>query len=283
MADTSIAFSIAGVDIYWYGLIITCGILAAAYLATRLSKRRGYNSDMLLDAIFLIVPLGVIGARLYYVAFSFDEFAGKLDTIFTLRMTGLSILGGVIGGAIGALIFAKWRKVSFWDIADCVAPGVALAQAMGRWGNFFNQEVYGAALNNVSMQVSEHLALAPPAVFIDATGQWHLALFLIESVWNLLACGLILYLWKRKPDTRGFAFMLYLVLYCGMRTLLEGLRTAEYQLMIGGMPVSMLSSLVAAVVALGVLVYIIRKGGFGTREIPERYRIKTDIPQAEQE
>ena len=141
-----VAFSIFGFDVYWYGLIIMMGILVGIVISTKLSKIRGYSSDMILDFILLAVPLGVI-ARLYYVVFSWDEFAGHLDRIFTLQMQGLAIYGAVIGGIIAALIMAKWRKMSFWDLLDCAAPSLILAQAMGRWGNFFNQELYGGVLN----------------------------------------------------------------------------------------------------------------------------------------
>ena len=150
---------------------------------------------MILDFILLAVPLGVIGARLYYVVFSWDEFAGHLDRIFTLQMQGLAIYGAVIGGIIAALIMAKWRKMSFWDLLDCAAPSLILAQAMGRWGNFFNQELYGGVLTSVSGQVSSQLALFPPAVNIN--GEWHLALFLIESVWNLIVFGILMLYWKK--------------------------------------------------------------------------------------
>lgn len=270
----NVAATIFGIDIYWYGVIITIGIMLAVFTAVRLSKLRGYGSDMLLDFAFIAILLGIIGARLYYVAFSWDEFSGQLDKIFTWRMTGLAIYGGVIGGAIGGVIFSKWKKVSFWDLADACMPAVILAQAIGRWGNFFNQEVYGAALQSVSLKVNNHLALAPPAVFIDATGEWHVALFLIESVWNLFSFAMLLLIWKKKPHLRGAAFSVYLILYCGARFILEGFRIEQYTLYFLGMRVSQVFSLITAAAGVVMLYFCIKRGGFKEMEIPEKYLLK---------
>ncbi len=142
-----------------------------------------------MDVLLLGIPLGIIGARLYFVAFSWDMFKNNLDQIFTLQMEGLAIYGAVIGGLLAVFILSKWKKISFWDVTDAAVPSLILAQALGRWGNFFNQEVYGAALTSVGGQVGSHLALFPPAVFIDATQTWHVALFLYESVFNLCIFG----------------------------------------------------------------------------------------------
>lgn len=268
----SVAFSIFGFDVYWYGLIIMCGMIVGAYIAVRLSKKRGYNSEMIMDFLLLAVPLGVVGARLYYVAFEWQEFAHNLGNIFTLRMTGLAIYGAVIGGIIAALILVKWRKMSFWDIADCAVPALILAQAMGRWGNYFNQELYGAVVDNVSGQIFSDLALFPPAVKIGS--EWHVALFLIESVWNLITFFVLLYIWKKKPHMRGVAFWTYCTMYCSARAILEGMRLPEYSLMVfGTIRVSQAVSAVMAVISIAMLVYVYRKGGYKGPEVPERYRI----------
>lgn len=275
----NVAFWIFGMPIYWYGLIIMCGMVIGMFLSTRLARKRGYNSEMILDFLLLAVPLGIIGARLYYVVFSWDEFANNLGAIFSLRMVGLAIYGAVIGGIIAAIILAKWRKMSVWDIVDCAAPSLLLAQGLGRWGNFFNQELYGAALTQVSGQVSEHLALFPPAVNVD--GQWYVGLFLIESIWNICGALVILYLWKKKPQMRGGAFWLYMTLYCSARAILEGMRQPEYSLMIfGTIRVSQAVSAVMAVVAICMFIYVWRKGGYKGPAVPERYRYKPKQQEA---
>ncbi|MFR7473801.1 MAG: prolipoprotein diacylglyceryl transferase [Christensenellales bacterium] len=277
-----IAFSIFGFDVYWYGLIIMMGILVGIVISTKLSKIRGYSSDMILDFILLAVPLGVIGARLYYVVFYWDEFAGHLDRIFTLQMQGLAIYGAVIGGIIAALIMAKWRKMSFWDLLDCAAPSLILAQAMGRWGNFFNQELYGGVLTSVSGQVSSQLALFPPAVNIN--GEWHLALFLIESVWNLIVFGILMLYWKKRPLERGSVFWLYCGLYASARAILEGMRISEFSLMIfGTIRVSQVASVVIAVFAWIMFYRVRKRKGYGGPGVPERYQLKPEEKEPAQE
>lgn len=279
---SGIAFSIFGFDVYWYGLIIMTGILVGIYISTRLSQKRGYSSEMILDFILLAVPLGVVGARLYYVAFSWEEFAGHLERVFTLQMQGLAIYGAVLGGILAAWIMAKWRKMSFWDLLDCAAPSLILAQAMGRWGNFFNQELYGGVLTSVSGQVSSQLALFPPAVNVN--GQWHLALFLIESIWNLIVFGVLLAYWKKRPRERGSVFWLYCGLYASARAILEGMRISEFSLMIfGTIRVSQVASVFIALFAWIMFYKVRKKGGYKGPDVPERYKRKTNTEDNAQE
>ena len=271
----NIAFSIFGFDIYWYGLIIMTGILVGIVISTKLSKKRGYSNEMILDFILLAVPLGVVGARLYYVVFSWSEFAGHPERIFTLQMQGLAIYGAVIGGLVAAWIMAKWRKMSFWDLLDCAAPSLILAQAMGRWGNFFNQELYGGVISSVSGQIGSQLALFPPAVNIH--GEWHLALFLIESVWNLVVFGILLAYWHKKPNERGSVFWLYCGLYASVRAVLEGMRISEFSLMIFGViRVSQVASVIIAIFAWIMFYRNNKRGGYTGPDVTDRYKIKPE-------
>ncbi len=269
----NIAFTIFGVPIYWYGVMILLGVLMATYVAIRLSRRIGYSSEMAMDLLLLALPLGVIGARLYDVAFEWSYFQNHLDEIFTLRMSGLAIYGAVIGGLIAGLILCKWRKMSFWDLVDTVMPGLVLAQAIGRWGNYFNQELYGAIVPSVHGQVLSDLALFPPAVLVD--GQWHLGLFLIESMWNLLVFALLILLWKKKPQLRGGVFWAYVALYGAARAILEGLRLPDFSLMLWGstLRVSQLVSIVMAIVGIVMFIRIWKKGGYPHKEVPMVYRL----------
>jgi phosphatidylglycerol:prolipoprotein diacylglycerol transferase len=268
----NIAFSLFGIDIYWYGLMILCGVIAAAAIATRLSRKRGYSSDMVMDFLLLALPLGIIGARLYDVAFEWDYFQHHLNEIFSLQMQGLAIYGAVIGGLVAALIMCKWRKMSFWDLVDSAMPGLILAQAIGRWGNYFNQELYGAAIQNVSLRVLPDLALFPPAVQIGE--QWHLALFLIESLLNVLVFVLLMMLWKKRPLLRGGAFFGYITLYGTVRAVLEGLRLPQFSLMWGPFRVSQMLSVLIAIVGLIMLIRIAKTGGFAAKEVPKAYQAK---------
>jgi phosphatidylglycerol:prolipoprotein diacylglycerol transferase len=276
----NIAFTIFGVPIYWYGIMILLGVLMATYVAIHLSHKIGYSSEMPMDLLLLALPLGVIGARLYDVAFEWSYFSQHMDQIFALRMSGLAIYGAVIGGLVAVFILSKWRKMSFWDIADPVVPGLVLAQAIGRWGNYFNQELYGGVISGVHAQVLPDLALFPPAVLVG--GQWHLGLFLIESFWNLLVFALLLQLWKKRPQLRGGAFWGYITLYGAGRAILEGLRMPDFSLMIWGtsLRVSQLVSIAMAIIGAVMFIYLWKKGGYKHKEIPEIYRLDKKKPNA---
>jgi phosphatidylglycerol:prolipoprotein diacylglycerol transferase len=271
-AMRNIAFTVFGFPIYWYGLMILIGVLCATFVATKLSRLRGYSSEMVMDFLLLALPFGIVGARLYDVAFEWDYFRHHLDEIFTLRMSGLAIYGAVIGGLIAAVVICKWRKLSFWDLVDPAMPGLILAQAIGRWGNYFNQELYGAALEGVSGKLLPDLALFPPAVLVG--GQWHVALFLIESLLNIGVFAALMLLWKKKPQLRGGAFWGYVTLYGGVRAVLEGLRLPQFILMWGPFKVSQVLSVVMALVGAFMLVRIAKNGGYPKREIPAVYELK---------
>ncbi len=277
----NIAFTLFGVPVYWYGIMILLGVLMATYVATRLSRQIGYSGEMVMDLLLVALPLGIVGARLYDVAFEWSYFHNHLDEIFSLRMTGLAIYGAVIGGLIAVTILCKWRKMSFWALVDCAVPGLVLAQAIGRWGNYFNQELYGTVISHVSGQILPDLALFPPAVLVD--GQWHLALFLIESLWNLFVFAILMLLWKRKPQMRGAAFWSYITLYGVARALLEGLRLPSFSLMTwgGAFRVSQLVSIAMAVVGAIMLYRVWRRGGYPHKEVPEVYRLHKETEQAD--
>lgn len=275
----NVAFTLFGVPIYWYGIMILMGVLAATFIAIRLSRRIGYSSEMMMDMLLLALPLGIIGARLYDVAFEWSYFQNHLNEIFSLRMTGLAIYGAVIGGLVAVLILCKWRKMSFWAVVDSAVPGLILAQAIGRWGNYFNQELYGAAVPHVSGQILPDLALFPPAVLVN--GEWHLALFLIEGLCNLFIFAMLMVLWKKKPQMRGAAFWSYITLYGAARAVLEGLRLPEYSLMTwgGAFRVSQLVSIAMAVFGAIMLYRVWRRGGYPHKEVPAVYRLNKDEKQ----
>ena len=270
-----VLFTIFGFPIYWYSIFIVIGLLLGIKITTILIRRRGYNDEVVWDLIIAGVPLGLVGARLFFVAFNWDFYRYNIGAIFSLRMEGVAIYGAVIGGVLAAYIVSRFRKCSFFDIADCAAPSLILAQALGRWGNFFNQEVYGGVVENVSGQISSHLALFPPAVYIDAVGEWHVALFLIESVWNLIvfAC-LMTFFYKSKR--RGCTTFLYFALYSGMRAILEGFREEEFILTMFGLPVDRILAAAVCIVAVVLFIVFFRKGGARAKPIPEIYQIQPE-------
>lgn len=226
MQDHNAAFSLFGQPVYWYGIIIGAGALLAALLARARESKLGLAKDTTLDLALIVLPLGLICARLYYVAFSWDQFRGDPAAILNIRLGGMAIYGGILGGILGGYIYAKWKKIPFLRLADLVAPGLVLAQGIGRWGNFMNQEAFGFAVTNPALQ------WFPVSVFIQADQTWHLAAFFYESAWCVLVAGALLIIESRGSIRRvGDVFLLYVLLYMAERTLVEGLRTDSLYLM----------------------------------------------------
>ncbi len=215
-----------------YGLLIACAIGLAVALCERECRRRGMKADTGIDMALYAVPCAIVGARLYYVAFQWRYFKDNLWSILSVWEGGLAIYGAVIGGLIGLAILSRVRKIKLYTLLDIVAPVVLLGQCIGRWGNFFNGEAYGYAVTKAYLQ------FFPVSVFAD--GQWHLATFFYESVWNAL--GFIL-LWRSRKHVKldGDVFFGYLLWYGAGRLFIEGLRTDS--LMLLGMRVSQLVSL----------------------------------------
>ena len=239
-------FGIEGLNITWYAIIVTSGIVAGILLGGFLAKKKGYTFEMLIDLMLLALPLAIIFARLYYVVFEWERYAGDFMKIIAIWEGGLAIYGGVIGALLAALIFSKWKKVPFGDILDIGAPGLILGQAIGRWGNFVNQEAFGNVITNPSMQ------WFPYGVYIERLGEWHQATFFYESAWNLIVLAVLLWYWKRAKH-KGNVFVMYLVMYGIGRFFIEGLRTDSLWLVPG---VIRVSQLLSAVLVIGGIIYL---------------------------
>lgn len=237
------AVRIWGLQIHWYAVLIVIGIALGVALAWKRERRMGLPRETTLDLALICVPLALIGARAYYVLFSLDEFAGEpWWKVFAVWEGGMAIYGGLIAGLLGGLCYARVKKLPFSRLADLVAPSIALGQAIGRWGNFINQEAHGAAVANPALQ------FFPVAVPID--GGWYYATFFYESAWCLLVAALLLWAERRGRFCRaGDEFLAYAFLYALERAVVEGMRTDS--LYLGAMRVSQgLSLLAAALVAL---------------------------------
>lgn len=243
-----IAFEIFGKPIYWYGIIISIAVLIGIYLAMKEAKRLGWDSEVIVDFCLLAIPLAIVGARVYYVIFEWESYSQNPIDAIKIWEGGLAIYGAVIGGVIAALIFTKWKHIDFWTLADIVAPSLILGQAIGRWGNFFNQEAYGYAITNPAWQ------WFPAAVFIEKNQQWHMATFFYESMWNLIVF-LFLLLYRKRKKLPGEVFLFYLILYSCGRVVIEGLRTDS--LYWGPFRVSQVLS--GLLIVLGIVVMIMRR------------------------
>lgn len=249
-----VAFSLFGRDIYWYGVLMATGILIAVLLAIREAKRKGISEDTMLDLCLIIIPCGVVGARLYYVIFELKQYLSNPIRMLYIWEGGLAIYGAVIGGLLGLLIYGRVKKMRFLKLADCIAPGLILAQALGRWGNFFNQEAYGAPITNPKFW------WFPFAVFIENSPLEHpfyYATFFYESMWCLLV---FLFLWfylRKRTKHDGDMLLAYAVLYGFERMFVEGLRTDSLWLIPDVVRVSQLVSFV--VFAAGIIFILVRR------------------------
>lgn len=214
------SISIAGFSIRYYGILIALGALLGVLLAMKREKRLGLAKDTALDTALICIPIAVVCSRLYYVAFEWDSYKNDLLRIFDVRGGGLAIYGGVLGGMLAGVICAKWKKIRYVRLADLVAPSVALGQAVGRWGNFLNQEAYGVAVTDPRWQ------FFPVSVFIQRDGLWHCATFFYESVWCFgIVAFLLIAERKRFFRKSGDIFWWYALLYALERAAVEGLRT----------------------------------------------------------
>lgn len=258
-------FGIEGLNIAWYAIIVTSGIVAGILLGGFLAKKKGYTFEMLIDLMLLALPMAIVFARLYYVIFEWERYAGDFMKIIAIWEGGLAIYGGVIGALLAALIFSKWKKVPFGDILDIGAPGLILGQAIGRWGNFVNQEAFGNVITNPSMQ------WFPYGVYIERLGEWHQATFFYESAWNLIVLAVLLWYWKRAKH-KGNVFVMYLVMYGIGRFFIEGLRTDSLWLVPG---VIRVSQLLSAVLVIGGIIYlaVMYTKPVKIREYTGKYRI----------
>ena len=254
------AFSIFGLEIAWYGIIIAIGVIAGYLVAAGIAKKTKQNPEMYLDFLIFALIFAIIGARLYYVIFSWDQYKDNLLQIFNLRNGGLAIFGGVIGAVATAVVFCKKKKYDFWLLADTAVPGLILGQAIGRWGNFFNQEAFGgfsdglfAMRLNVETAAYTTQELLQKAVEVGGTTyiQVH-PTFLYESVWCLVVFAIMLLVWKKRKFG-GQIFSIYLIGYGLGRVWIEGLRTDQLLLWNTQIPVSQLLSLLLVIGGIALL------------------------------
>lgn len=258
-------FYIGPLFIHFYGVILMLGALAGAFLADKEARRRGQSSDLVWDAFIWLLIGGVIGARIWHILTPPPSFVEQgittayylthpLDA-FNLRAGGLGIPGAVIGGAIALFWFCRRRKISFGMWTDIAAPGLALGQAIGRWGNFVNQEVYGAP-SNLPWSIPIDPVYRVPG--FEQFERFH-PLFLYESLWNLANMAILLWVGRRyaKRLQYGDIFLIYLVIYPAGRFFLEFLRLDASQ--VGGINFNQTFMLLVAVIAAAALFVRLRK------------------------
>lgn len=284
-SEVGSGITLFGVDIMYYGIIIVSGMLLGVLLACYRAKRAGQSADMIIDFALYAILFSVAGARLYYVAFSWDSFRDNPLSIFNLRTGGMAIYGGIIGGVLTAAVYARVKKVNLGKLVDICVPSLLLGQAIGRWGNFFNREAFGTYTEglfamqldrravssdyNCSMAVLEKryagreaaleqiIKIRNNTVWVDDVEyiQVH-PTFLYESIWNLALFALLLFC-ARYKKIDGELLLWYLVGYGAGRIWIEGLRTD--QLFLWGSPIAVSQLLSILLVVVGIaLVFLIR-------------------------
>ena len=232
----------------WYGVLIVLGVIAALTLCCHEEKRLRLNEDTIIDLAFWVIPLGLIGARVYYAIFNWQAFAGDPLSVLRIWEGGIAIYGAVIGGLIGVLFFSRRRKINPFTLTDIIVPGLSLAQGIGRWGNYFNMEAYGREITNPAWQ------FFPAGVQIPSGDgfTWHMATFFYESSWDLLVFAVLWFIIRKRSTKAGTTTLWYLLLYGMGRFFIEGLRTDS--LMSGSIRVSQLLSIVLGFVSAALLI-----------------------------
>lgn len=309
-----LAYETPGIEVFGfkinaYAIIIVCGILTAFGVITLLFKRRNMSTDLFLTYFCICLPIALVTTRLFYCV------TGGVDiedwfSFEGIRQGGLSIIGGILGGAIGVAAVSYFKKINFFRVGDCVVVGLLIAQAIGRWANFANQEVYGAVVENESLQ------FFPFAVYINKTtggnclqtftltfekffggnsgitgGTWHYAFFFYESLANtIVAVLLFINAWKNPKKPNGVNTACYFINYGLVRSIMEPLRDPTYILNDGGVPWSFVFSLVLLAFGIGLLFFVLlwnkRKEGkiFGSARGKEfEYGIKNYLKDTKDE
>ncbi len=239
------AITLGSLSIHFYGIIIACGLLLAVIYGCKRCKQFGFTSDDLTDGVLCIVPFAIVCARLYYCIFDWDTYKNDLISVLYIWKGGLAIYGGVIGAVIGILVFAKVKKIKAGAVLDLVALGFLIGQAMGRWGNFFNREAFGAATD----------CFAKMGLFnwISQSWEYYHPTFLYESLWNVAGFALLHFL-SKKRQYDGQVALGYAAWYGLGRTFIEGLRVDS--LYWGSFRVSQVLAAVSCLAAVGVLLYM---------------------------
>lgn len=259
------SITVFGFEIAYYGMIIGLGVVAGILMAAHEAKRTKQNPETYYDLAIYAVILSVIGARIYYVVFSWDQYKNDLLSIFNIRQGGLAIYGGVITAIIVVIVFARVKKLSFWQLADTAVLGLISGQIIGRWGNFFNREAFGEYTDNllamrlpmdavrysdVTETMLEHAEVVDGISYIQVHPT-----FLYESLWNL-GVLLILLCWRKRKKFEGEIFLMYLFGYGVGRAWIEGLRTDQLLIPGIGWPVSQVLAVVLVVVSATLIVMI---------------------------
>lgn len=259
-----ILIQIGPVSIYWYSITMLLAILVGSYVFFKEARKKGYDEEFLTNLIFYGAIFGIIGARIYYVIFNLDYYLQNPLEIIAIWNGGLAIHGGIIGGAIWFIYYSKKHKKNYLKIFDLVAPGLILAQAIGRWGNFFNGEAHGPV---IAKETLEKMPIPDFIVEGMKIGEnYYHPTFLYESVWNLLGFIILIVLRKKLKLKTGVITGIYFMWYSVCRFFIESLRTDS--LMLGSLKVAQIVSVILFLI--GMILVIYKKKDTRTNRLKER-------------
>lgn len=241
-----IAFQIGPIAVHWYGILIAAAFMIAIIGSSYMIKKQGLNEDNFFSLLMITIVFAILGARIYYVVFNWAYYSANPSEIPAVWHGGLAVHGGILLGILSIFLCCRYWQFRFWQITDILAPFMILGQAIGRWGNFFNQEAYGYAVSRQEV---------PWAMYID--GQWRHPTFLYESVWDLAGFVILAFMTRSRSKKihEGDISLLYLVYYSCGRFVIEGFRTDS--LMFGPLRAAQLVSLIIVVVS--VLIFLLRR------------------------
>lgn len=261
-----IFFQYGSFTIYWYSVIIIAGIIIGMILANKEADQLGLKKDIITDLMVFVIPIAIVCARIYYVTFEWKQYVNQpFSELFAVWNGGIAIHGAIIGSVLTVIIYTHIKKISFWQIVDILAPSLILGQAIGRWGNFMNQEAYGGPISeNTYNNFHQYL---PDFIMNQMTidGVMYHPTFLYESFWNIIVFIFLLILRKYNP-LRGEVFLSYVTLYSIGRFVIEGMRMDS--LYMGEWRVAQLVSVLLVIGAIVLIVYRRRMG-------QEKYENKT--------
>jgi phosphatidylglycerol:prolipoprotein diacylglycerol transferase len=269
-----IAFQIGPIPVHWYGLTYAVGLIAVYLLLARLARRAGRDPELVNNGILVVAAAALVGGRLYHVIDQWALYRDDLPSIVLPPYSGLGVYGGIISGTLAAWLFVRWKREPFWVWADIVAPGLFLMQAIGRWGNFFNQELYGPPTTlpwGIPIDCAHRVAEYACAALPEATTRFH-PLFLYESLSGLLGMLFLLYLGSRLRHRLrpGDLLLTFFIWYGATRFALEFLRSDNWTL--GGIPTAQIVSIVFIAVGIAGLLWRHRRGA-------DREGVTSDPPE----
>ena len=250
------------VQIYWYSFFIFLGLLIGGALALKEAKRFKIPENVMINYFFYLIPIVLIGARIYYVLFNLDYYASNLISILKVWEGGLAIHGGIIAGVIWTIIYMKKYEINIIKITDIMCVSLILGQAIGRWGNFFNQEAFGSA---VSLDYLKSLHL--PKFIIDnmfIEGEYHHPTFLYESFFCLIGFIVLILIRRLKFIRNGQITATYFIIYGILRFNIEALRTDS--LMLGGVKMAQIVSILMVIIGIGLFIYSMNKYPYNNKE-----------------